>query len=66
LQGHIAFYVKVDNKLSEERAKKIYDLLIEHGIEEERLSYKGMGSHYPINGNMNHEGNRRVEVLRTK
>lgn len=40
------YYVRT--KLSKERARAIYDILIEAGINEERLSYKGAGAISPV------------------
>ncbi|MDR0926408.1 MAG: OmpA family protein [Ignavibacteria bacterium] len=50
--------------LSEERARAIYDYLIEHNIASSRLSHKGYGSTMPIADNETESGrqkNRRVE-----
>ncbi len=38
-----------NQKLSEDRAKAVYDFLISEGIEANRLSYKGYGEQNPIN-----------------
>ena len=51
-------------KLSEERAKAVYDYLLSKGIDEKRLSFKGYGAKRPIADNATDEGrsrNRRVE-----
>lgn len=51
-------------KLSEERAKAVYDYLLSKGIDEKRLSFKGYGAKRPIADNATEEGrsrNRRVE-----
>ena len=51
--------------LSERRAKTVRDFLIHHGVDENRLSYKGYGELYPIADNSTAEGratNRRVEL----
>lgn len=54
-----------DNQiLSENRAKAVYQYLIENGISEDRLSYKGYGETQPIEENSTEEGraaNRRTE-----
>ncbi len=53
-----------NRKLSEERAKTVYDYLINHQIESSRLSYKGYGLSKPIDSNETPEGranNRRTE-----
>ena len=50
--------------LSENRAKTVYDYLIQHHIEKSRLSYKGYGFDQAIASNDNPEGralNRRTE-----
>lgn len=50
--------------LSENRAKAVYQFLIDAGIEAARLSYKGYGSEKPIADNNTLEGraeNRRTE-----
>ena len=51
--------------LSENRAKAVYDYLIEHGIDEERLSYRGYGATHPVASNDTEEGraqNRRTTL----
>ncbi len=51
--------------LSENRAKAVYQYLIDHGISKKRLSYKGYGEHQPIDTNESAEGrsnNRRTEM----
>lgn len=50
--------------LSEERAKKVYDYMMEQGLEIKNVSYKGLGESKPIADNNTKEGrkaNRRVE-----
>jgi OOP family OmpA-OmpF porin len=54
-----------NQSLSEQRAQAVADYLIEGGIEEDRLTVKGMGESQPIASNDTAEGrakNRRVEV----
>ncbi len=54
-----------NRSLSEKRARSVYDYLIAHGIEPERLSYRGYGADQPIAGNDTPEGralNRRTEI----
>lgn len=53
------------NNLSETRAEKIYNLLIEKGISSERMSHHGYGRQFPIPGAEEHF-NKRVEILITK
>ena len=67
IQGHTdsigsAAYNK---KLSEKRAKAVYEALIKMGVDKNRLSYIGYGEAHPIAPNTTPEGrakNRRVEV----
>ena len=54
-----------NQKLSENRAKSVYDYFVSHGIDAARLSYKGYGESRPIDTNETDEGrqrNRRVEL----
>lgn len=53
------------NNLSETRAKKIFDYLIEQNIAPERMTYKGYGRKFPIPGG-EEQANKRVEILITK
>lgn len=53
------------NNLSETRAKKIFDYLVEHNIPAERMTHKGYGRKFPIPGGIESE-NKRVEILITK
>jgi outer membrane protein OmpA-like peptidoglycan-associated protein len=51
--------------LSKQRAKFVYDFLINNGIAAERLSYKGLGSAKPAYSNKTKDGraaNRRIEI----
>ena len=53
-----------NNLLSEARAKSVVDFIISHGINKERIQYKGYGYMQPIADNENEEGrqkNRRTE-----
>jgi outer membrane protein OmpA-like peptidoglycan-associated protein/Tol biopolymer transport system component len=59
---------KLNQKLSENRAKAVYDFLIANGIEKKRLSYRGYGASQPKSNNQTNEGkqlNRRTEFLIT-
>lgn len=52
--------------LSDKRAKAVYDLLIEKGIDEKRLRYRGFGFSRPISKNDDEDGrakNRRTEFI---
>ncbi len=52
-------------QLASKRAKEVYNYLLEKGIEEERLKYKGYAYKQPIDSNETEEGranNRRTEV----
>lgn len=53
-----------NQKLSEQRAKAVYDYLIRQGVKAERMSYKGYGQTQPVADNDTPEGrrkNRRTE-----
>lgn len=53
-----------NDRLSQERAKAVYDYLVSHGISADRLSYRGYGMRKPIADNRTEEGraaNRRTE-----
>jgi len=55
-----------NQKLSSDRAKTIYQYLIDHGIAPNRLSFKGYGKERPIVPNDSEENrakNRRTEIL---
>lgn len=54
-----------NQKLSERRAKSVYDYFVQHGVKADRLRYKGYGESRPIATNETAEGrqqNRRVEL----
>ena len=56
-------------KLSQERAKSVYNALLKHNISADRLSYKGYGESMPIADNKTAEGrakNRRIEAVLVK
>ncbi len=74
IQGHVNGEGKRNKrkfrKLSEARAKAIYDKLVERGVSTSRLSYEGFGNAKmifpaPVN-NLQAEANRRVEAEVTK
>ena len=48
----------MNQKLSENRAKAVYDYLVAHGVEASRLTYKGYGSSQPVADNKTPEGRR--------
>lgn len=48
----------VNQKLSENRAKAVYDYLVKHGVAADRLSYRGYGSTQPVADNGTAEGRR--------
>ena len=55
----------LNQRLSEDRAKSVHDYLIEHGIDSNRLSFKGYGKSQHIAPNLSEKGmrqNRRVEI----
>lgn len=58
-----------NQKLSERRAKAVYDYLVSKGVSADRLEYEGMGSKLPIGDNTTDAGqqlNRRVQFKVTK
>ncbi len=71
IQGHTDNVgdIKLNDKLSENRAKSVYDYLINNGIDKKRLTYKGYGATKPRADNATEEGrkkNRRTEFIITK
>lgn len=53
-----------NDRLSQNRAKAVYDYIVQHGIDSSRLSYRGYGKRQPIADNATEEGraaNRRTE-----
>ena len=48
----------MNQKLSEQRAKAVYDYLVQHGVAAERLGYKGYGPSQPVADNSTPEGRR--------
>lgn len=69
IHGHICCNPDTtDVKLSQKRARAVYQYLVKNGIDKKRLSYKGFGSSkpvYPIPEKFHQESvaNRRVEIL---
>lgn len=60
---------KLNQKLSENRAKSVYDFLVKNDIDKRRLSYEGYGKTKPKADNNTEEGrrkNRRTEFIVTK
>jgi OmpA-OmpF porin, OOP family len=58
-----------NQKLSEDRAKAVYEYLLGKGIEKRHLAYKGFGKLKPVDDNQTESGrqkNRRVEFTITK
>lgn len=52
-------------KLSENRAKAVYEYLVSRGIDKNRMTYKGYADLYPIDTNDTPEGrarNRRTQI----
>lgn len=71
IQGHTDNIGTADYnlKLSTERAKAVYNYLIDHNISSERLTYKGYGLSEPIENNNTEAGrahNRRTEFVVTQ
>lgn len=76
IQGHICCqsandpdgydYVNDNNKLSENRARAVYEFLRDNGIETNRMTYKGFGSRYKLypleRTSYEQSQNRRVEI----
>jgi outer membrane protein OmpA-like peptidoglycan-associated protein len=60
-------YVNDNNTLSLNRAKAVYDFLVEKGIDPKQMTYTGFGSKYKLYPNENSEWeqsqNRRVEII---
>jgi len=71
IQGHTDDVgdLKLNEVLSENRAKAVYNFLVNNGIDKKRLSYKGYGKTKPRSDNTTEEGrkqNRRTEFIITK
>lgn len=60
-------YINKNNTLSLNRAKAVYDFLVDKGIEADRMTYIGLGSKYKLYPNERDEWeqslNRRVEII---
>ncbi|MBK8704459.1 MAG: OmpA family protein [Saprospiraceae bacterium] len=68
IQGHTDNQGEADSNLvlSENRAKAVFNFLIDNGIDATRLSYLGFGESQPIDTNDTPEGrqnNRRTEFV---
>jgi len=68
IQGHTdaSGSDKFNQKISEQRAKSVYEWFISNGIDETRISYKGYGERQPKYTNKTNEGrakNRRIELF---
>lgn len=68
IQGHLCCMPVDRLDLSTQRAKAVNNFLINNGINEERITYKGFGSSQPIypipeKDEMQRAANRRVEIL---
>lgn len=58
-----------NQKLSEERAQAVRDLLVSSGVDSQRVEVQGYGEQYPLASNDNSAGrqqNRRVEIVISK
>jgi len=65
IEGHICCVDDDISNLSGERAKVVYDFLLDKGIDESRMSWKGFGHTRPLNNEATAEEkqlNRRVEI----
>jgi outer membrane protein OmpA-like peptidoglycan-associated protein/tetratricopeptide (TPR) repeat protein len=54
-----------NQELSRQRARVVYQYLVQHGIDKNRLTYKGYGETQPVSSNETEEGraaNRRTEI----
>ena len=61
--GHVCCVA--DEFLSEQRAKKVYEFLVGHGVPKERMTYKGYSNTQPLVPEIsaeNNQKNRRVEI----
>jgi len=68
IQGHICCMREDINKISELRAKSVYNFLLSNGIDKERISYTSFGSTKPIyplpeRNEEERDANRRVEIM---
>jgi len=67
IQGHKCCSPADVTNLSGDRAKSVYQYLVNHGVDKRRLSYKGFGTNKPIypipeKTEAQREANRRVEI----
>jgi len=68
IEGHTDNMGAADynQRLSEERAKSVYEYFVSHGVSASRLSYRGYGLTRPVATNATEAGrqqNRRVELI---
>ena len=73
IQGHICCesdstkdgydYITRDNKLSENRAKEVFEQLVKRGIDHKRMTYKGLGVRFPTRLGPSHDRRVEIEVL---
>lgn len=69
IEGHICCFNSDEDNLSGQRAKTVYDYLVNHSIEKSRLTHKGFGHTRPLTQERTAEEqqqNRRVEIRITK
>ena len=60
---------EANRKLSEARARSVYEFLMKQGVAKARLAYQGLGELSPVADNATKEGrakNRRVEIVATQ
>jgi outer membrane protein OmpA-like peptidoglycan-associated protein len=68
IRGHVCCIP--NNKLSKERAKRVYEYLVQNSIKANRLSYKGYSNKSPLISpelsETDRQGNRRVDIILKK
>ncbi|RAR72861.1 OmpA family protein [Flavobacterium aciduliphilum] len=75
IQGHVCCIsgsfsdaydrISQKNNLSETRAERIFDMLVEKGVSSSRMTHHGYGRQFPLS-NTEEEKNKRVEIVITK